>query len=64
MYAQFYAHMPFASLPLAALLMFLVTFLAVVVRVSRPSQRAELDAAAALPFDQHETHHPIRRESR
>ena len=64
MYAQFYAHMPFASLPLLALLLFLTTFVAVVVRVTRPSRRAELEAAAALPFDSHETNHPPRRESR
>jgi hypothetical protein len=57
MYAHFYAHMRWASLPLFALVLFLTTFIAVVVRVCLASRRMEIDAASRLPFDQHETTH-------
>jgi cbb3-type cytochrome oxidase subunit 3 len=54
-YAHFYAGMSWTSLPLLALLLFLGTFLAVIVRVSLASRRKEIEAASRLPFDEHET---------
>jgi cbb3-type cytochrome oxidase subunit 3 len=60
MYAHFYAHMRWTSLPLFALCLFLTTFVAVVVRVFLASRRKEIDAAAQLPFDCYETTHPAR----
>ena len=57
MYAHFYAHMRWTSLPLFSLILFLATFVAVVIRVLLASRRAEIDAAARLPFDSHETIH-------
>jgi len=54
MYAHFYAGMRWTSLPVLALLLFLGVFIAVIVRVSLPSRRREIDAAARLPFDDHE----------
>ncbi len=58
MYAHFYAHMRWTSLPIFALFLFLATFVAVVVRVLVASRRREVEAAATLPFDAHETIHP------
>lgn len=55
MYAHFYAHMRWASLPIFALCLFLTTFVAVVVRVFLASRRREIDVASQLPFDPHET---------
>jgi cbb3-type cytochrome oxidase subunit 3 len=57
MYAHFYAHMRWASLPIFALCLFLTTFIAVVVRVCLASRRKEIDAASHLPFDGNETTH-------
>jgi cytochrome c oxidase cbb3-type subunit 4 len=54
MYAHFYAGMRWTSLPVLALLLFLAVFIAVIVRVSLPSRRREIDAAARLPFDDRE----------
>jgi cbb3-type cytochrome oxidase subunit 3 len=54
MYAQFYAGMRWSTLPLLALCLFLVTFIAVIVRVALPSRRREIEAASRLPFDEHE----------
>jgi hypothetical protein len=58
MYAHFYAQMRWTSLPIFALCLFLATFVAVVVRVALASRRKEVEVAAHLPFDQHETIHP------
>jgi hypothetical protein len=58
MYAHFYAHMRWTSLPIFALCLFLATFVAVVVRVLLASRRREVEVAATLPFDSHETIHP------
>jgi hypothetical protein len=55
MYAHFYAHMRWASLPIFALCLFLSTFVAVVIRVCLASRRKEIDVAAQLPFDANET---------
>jgi len=57
MYAHFYAHMRWTSLPVFALLLFLGTFLAVIVRVVLSSRRQEIDVAARLVFDDRETTH-------
>jgi cbb3-type cytochrome oxidase subunit 3 len=51
MYQQFFAGMPFAELPLFALLLFFTTFVGVVVRVSARRRRAEMDRLARLPLD-------------
>lgn len=59
MYAHFYAHMRWTSLPIFALLLFLGTFLAVVVRVVLASRRKEVDVASGLIFDENETIHPV-----
>ena len=44
MYAHFYAHMRWASLPIFALCLFLATFVAVVIRVCLSSRRREIEA--------------------
>ena len=54
LYAHFYAGMEWTALPLLALFLFFGTFVAVVIRVSLASRRKEIDAAALLPFDEHE----------
>jgi len=54
MYGHFYAGMPWTSLPLLALFLFLGVFITVIVRVSLPSRRREIEAAARLPFDDRE----------
>lgn len=54
LYAHFYAGMQWTALPVGSLLLFFATFVAVVVRVSLASHRKELEAAALLPFDEHE----------
>ena len=51
MYAQFFAGMRWSALPVFALILFLVTFLVVVVRTLLPAKRAELDRLARLPLD-------------
>jgi hypothetical protein len=58
MYAAFYAHMPWTGLPILALVLFLATFVAAVVRVCLSSRRREIDLASRLVFDAHETTHP------
>lgn len=54
MSAHFYAGMHWSSLPVLALLLFLTVFVVAIVRVSLPSRRREIDAAARLPFDERE----------
>jgi hypothetical protein len=54
LYAHFYSGMQFTALPVAALCLFLGTFVAVVVRVSLASRRKEIEVASRLPFDEHE----------
>jgi len=51
MFAQFYSGMHWSVLPIFALLLFLATFLTVVVRTLLPSRRAQLDQQARLPFE-------------
>jgi cbb3-type cytochrome oxidase subunit 3 len=51
-------------LPVLALLLFLAVFIAVIVRVSLPSRRREIDAAARLPFDDRERAATTRAEGR
>lgn len=51
MYAQFYAGMRFTELPLFALLLFFVTFVAVVVKVTLITRRSDLESIARLPLD-------------
>ena len=50
MFAQFYSGMHWSVLPIFALVLFLATFLTVVVRTLLPSQRAQLDEQSRLPF--------------
>ena len=50
MFAQFYAGMRWAELPLAALLLFLAVFVAVVVKTCLTG-RDQVDAAAHLPLE-------------
>lgn len=54
MYASFYAGMRWTALPLFALLLFLGTFLAVVIQVSLTSRRKHFQAASRLIFDDNE----------
>jgi cbb3-type cytochrome oxidase subunit 3 len=51
MFAQFYSGMRWSALPVFALLLFLGTFLTVVVRTLLPSKRSELDRHSRLPFE-------------
>lgn len=51
MFAQFYSGMHWSALPIFALLLFLATFLTVVVRTLLPSRRAQLDQQARLPLE-------------
>ena len=51
MFAQFYAGMRWSALPVFALLLFLGTFLTVIVRTLLPSKRTELDRQSRLPFE-------------
>jgi len=50
MFAQFYAGTHWSVLPIFALLLFLGTFLTVVVRTLLPSRRVQLDQQSRLPF--------------
>jgi cytochrome c oxidase cbb3-type subunit 4 len=50
MFGQFYAGMRWTELPVAALLLFLAVFVAVVVRICR-ARRDEVDAIARLPLE-------------
>jgi hypothetical protein len=54
LYAHFYAGTPFQALPVFALVLFLGTFVAVVIRASISWRRREVDAAETLPFDPNE----------
>jgi len=51
MFAQFYSGMRWTSLPVAALLLFLATFVAAVVRVTVLARRSDLEPLARLPLD-------------
>jgi hypothetical protein len=51
MYAQFFAGMRWSALPVFALVLFLATFLVVVVRTLLPARRAELNRLAHLPLE-------------
>lgn len=51
MYKQFFAGMEFTALPLFALALFLVFFVAVTVRVFALHRKADFDAVAALPLN-------------
>jgi cbb3-type cytochrome oxidase subunit 3 len=51
MYARFYSGMHFAALPVLAMLLFMLTFIAAVARVSQKSRRKELEAVSRLPLD-------------
>jgi len=51
MFAQFYSGMHGSVLPIFALVLFLATFLTVVVRTLLPSRRGQLDQQARLPFE-------------
>ena len=50
MFGQFYSGMRWTALPVFALILFLATFLAVVVRTLLPAKRAELERLARLPL--------------
>jgi len=51
MYAQFYAGSRLVDLPLFALLLFVVTFVAVLVRTSIAKRRGDFEGIARLPLD-------------
>jgi cbb3-type cytochrome oxidase subunit 3 len=51
MFAQFYQGMRWAELPVLALILFIVVFVAVVVHVTLLVRREEIDARARLPLD-------------
>lgn len=51
MFAQFYSGMHWSVLPIFALVLFLATFLTVVVRTLLPSRRGQLDQQSRLPFE-------------
>jgi len=51
MYAQFYAGSRLVDLPLFALLLFVVTFVAVLVRTSIAKRRGDFESMARLPLD-------------
>jgi len=51
MFAQFYAGMRWTHLPLLALFIFIIVFVASVVRITLLSKRTEVDALARLPLD-------------
>jgi len=51
MYAQFYAGSRLVDLPLFALLLFVATFVAVLVRTSVAKRRGEFEGIARLPLD-------------
>lgn len=52
MYGHLFHGSDWTALPQLALLLFLATFVAIVIRVSLRSQRKDLDAASLLPFDE------------
>jgi hypothetical protein len=51
MFAQFYSGMRWAALPVFALVLFLTTFVVVVVRTVLLAKRTELDQLSRLPLD-------------
>jgi hypothetical protein len=51
MFGQFYAGMHWSALPLFALLLFLTTFLVVLVRAFLFAKRGDVDRLARLPLD-------------
>lgn len=51
MFAQFYSGMRWSALPVFALILFLTTFLVVVLRTMLLVKRAELDQLSRLPLD-------------
>lgn len=51
MYKQFFAGMEFTALPLFALALFMVFFVAVTVRVFALQRKTDFDAVAALPLN-------------
>jgi len=51
MYAQFYAGSRLVDLPLFALLLFVVTFVAVLVRSSVAKRRGDFEGISRLPLD-------------
>ncbi|MDX2022570.1 MAG: CcoQ/FixQ family Cbb3-type cytochrome c oxidase assembly chaperone [Deltaproteobacteria bacterium] len=52
MYHKFYEGMNYADLPLFALLLFLSTFAAVVLRVTVMKKRQDFDRVSRLPLDE------------
>jgi hypothetical protein len=61
MFAQFYSGMRWADLPLFALFLFLVTFVAAVVRVTLLTKKADLEPIARLPLDERDERIAARR---
>jgi len=55
MYAQFYAGSRLVDLPLFALLLFVATFLAVLVRTGMARRRGDYESVARLPLDDGQT---------
>ena len=51
MYAQFYAGSRLVDLPLFALLLFVATFVAVLVRTSVAKRRGDFESVARLPLE-------------
>ena len=51
MYAQFYAGSRLIDLPLFALLLFVATFVAVLVRTSVAKRRGDFESVARVPLD-------------
>jgi hypothetical protein len=51
MFAQFYSGMRWSALPVFALVLFLTTFLVVVLRTMLLAKRTELDQLSRLPLD-------------
>jgi hypothetical protein len=51
MFGQFYSGMRWSALPVFALILFLTTFLVVILRTMLFAKRADLDALARLPLE-------------
>ena len=51
MFGQFYSGMRWSALPVFALILFLTTFLVVILRTMFFAKRADLDALARLPLE-------------
>ena len=54
MFAQFYSGMRWSALPVFALLLFLTTFVVVVLRTMLLAKHTELDQLSRLPLDTRE----------